>query len=259
MNNLKAYHCKTDWDDDHEIYFFKTNIEARKLYSQNHCDGEMSGISVTRMPWADKYSSTGIIPKSELVDAGWRVDCWGCSRTISEGEFDEVGYYIEDLEKSGLSKQEYMDKNKICESNLNPYNMIDRNNAIYCNQECMDYSDKKKELETLIGNQAYKWMKFNLLKKVPEAIIKPYSTNFNSGFHCYVMVSGISGSDYSFKIKECSLQFRTEVTKYNLSFEIRGENGKDPDYLDPPQLMVANGDKDVFEKWISDKREKKNE
>jgi hypothetical protein len=74
----KAYHVFHHTFEEHEIYFAKSNIEARRWFADEHCDGELSGISCKRCHWADEYYPKSP-PVKAYLDHGWSFECQNCN------------------------------------------------------------------------------------------------------------------------------------------------------------------------------------
>lgn len=93
---LKAYHCRTDWGEDHEIYFASRNIEARRWFASEHCEGQLGGISCTRIPWADEHAP-GPVSAKILIDNGWWFECFHCSEMVNSDNQEPVYHGLYDV------------------------------------------------------------------------------------------------------------------------------------------------------------------
>lgn len=115
----KAYQVSADFIECSEIYFTKTNIEARRWFADEHCDGELAGISCKRCHWADEYYPKSP-PVKAYLDHGWQFECQNCNNHVS-------GY----------------DKERIFEGR----------NWVFCDKECQDdYHAKQDQLEAIANS-----------------------------------------------------------------------------------------------------------
>lgn len=82
--NIKAY----AWDDEDYggSYFVWTTTpgKAKALLAAEH-DREFTEIRVYRVPWADKYGASKIIPAKEFLSNGWDLHCAKCGTPVYDG------------------------------------------------------------------------------------------------------------------------------------------------------------------------------
>lgn len=242
MSNKKAYYARdTYYNENHEIYFAETNLQARKWFSNEHNNGELGGIKVTRMPWADKHADKGYVPKTELFDNGWWHECWGCGREISEGEADEYLYYRENSDDN-------------FEEGYGEINPVDKGQAIFCNDNCMKHHDKREALKKQVEDTCYKMMCRALKEKLPDAKPRSNTGDFLKDFHAHIETH----DDGSFKVKQCRLHFSTPVTKYPCTIQLKEQEYRGDSLYDGVETLCANYDGEAMKKWVAEQKEKRN-
>lgn len=81
---IKAY----AWDDEDYggSYFVWTTTpgKAKALLASEH-DREFTEMRVYRVPWADKYGASKIIPAKEFLSNGWELNCTNCGKVVRNG------------------------------------------------------------------------------------------------------------------------------------------------------------------------------
>ncbi len=70
------------------LYFAKSDIAARRAAANDHSDGDLSVIQLTRQRSLDQYEKDGCVPLDEMIWLGWRVDCDECGVRIEDGLYD---------------------------------------------------------------------------------------------------------------------------------------------------------------------------
>ena len=91
---LVAFSVMEEDENTGDIYFAKSDIEARKRGADEFADGEISYVTCRRAQWADKFAP-GPVPFSAKFEQGWWVECSGCGVTIQEGGYDSKGNEID--------------------------------------------------------------------------------------------------------------------------------------------------------------------
>ncbi len=133
MTNLLCFLVEGNNDpEDNEIYFAKSSIEAKRWWADEHGDGPkyIAGISAKRQPQWDHHAP-GPVPRLDLVDDGWWVECTGCYVRISEEDIGErIGYDDDDWDMV----REYGPD--ISRPIMRP--VEHRIGAAYCCQQCYD-------------------------------------------------------------------------------------------------------------------------
>ena len=114
---MKAYSGVAEYDGSASTVFAKNNLQARKILSEEINGGELSGISVNRIRWADRFRDLGYIPKTELLEDGFWFECESCGNTISSASKEcreavdigdsihcSISCYVEDRDRSRIKK-----------------------------------------------------------------------------------------------------------------------------------------------------------
>ena len=96
MGALKAYAVLENCENTGGIVFAERSIVARRDGAGRYGDGDFSGVSCRRAPWADGYAGQPI-PVKVMIANGWHFECCGCGATI-----DEDWLYDEDLPLDGV-------------------------------------------------------------------------------------------------------------------------------------------------------------
>lgn len=92
MKPLKAYAVLEDCENTGGIIWAKSNVEARRLGASAFHDGEFSGLTCRRAPWADKYFEMRSVPYLVMIENGWWFSCVHCEQIINsdlEGTDDD--------------------------------------------------------------------------------------------------------------------------------------------------------------------------
>lgn len=95
LKPLKAYAVNEHDERSGAIYFARHAITARKAGANDYGDGELSYVSCTRAPWADRFAGSGAVPASVMVEQGWHFECTCCGVRIDEDLNDrwQEGHY----------------------------------------------------------------------------------------------------------------------------------------------------------------------
>lgn len=65
-------------------------------------DREFTEMRVYRVPWADKYGASKIIPAKEFLSNGWELNCTNCGKVVRNGTatvLDEVEVLCDECAK----------------------------------------------------------------------------------------------------------------------------------------------------------------
>src|SRR6218665_787596 len=88
MTELKAYDCLEPYENMGAIIFATSDIEARRRSANEFHDGDITGMSVKRAPWADKYQGRQNIPIDVMINHGWHFECCWSGVTIDSELYD---------------------------------------------------------------------------------------------------------------------------------------------------------------------------
>lgn len=169
--------------DPTEIYFAKSRIEAVRWFANEHGDGdrEIAGISARREKQWDHYAP-GPVPKMELIDAGWWMECHGCGVRI---DIDAVG--TSEPYTSGYDYEDYeLDREygpdltlPICD----PYEP--KPGAIWCRKQCHDDDKAERRRIKRMERRAVAIVEAAALRRWPGIEIVRSKEGYHSG-HVYV-------------------------------------------------------------------------
>jgi hypothetical protein len=84
---MKAFAVQEDCEGTGDIYYAEHAITAKKRFANEFGDGDLSGVTCSRAPWADQYAP--YCPRLVMIDHGWWMDCHGCEVRIDS---DLEGY-----------------------------------------------------------------------------------------------------------------------------------------------------------------------
>lgn len=82
-SGLKAYAVLEKGENTGGIVFAKKAIVARRRGASEYSDGDFSGVSCRRVPWADQYVGR-TVPAHVMIMHGWHFECSGCAERIDE-------------------------------------------------------------------------------------------------------------------------------------------------------------------------------
>lgn len=206
---LKAY--SVQGEEQGEIVYAKSNIEARKWGAHEFNDGELGGITCTRAEWADKYAP-GPCPNLVKLDHGWWIGCSGCEAEIH-------GSVI------------YVDGDEV---EVSP---VERKGYLYCSAKCANRYARDKKARKAREERALAELRASLLAKIPTAEIVEDDFWGKVG-HAYVVKDKgrwrTSQARITFRFPGC------KIASAKWGFDKTGEE---------PGALVCNGDLKAFERW----------
>lgn len=186
---LLCYHVSGSDPEDDMIEFARSSIEAKRYWANEHGDGDrcITGISATRCKGWDKYAP-GPVPYLEMVESGWRVQCFGCYRTIDE---DSILERLDEDEHGNLTYP------------MEPYEPVA--GRIWCSKECHDRDMLDQRRDKTLRQRAERVAIAALLKLHPDVTI------CNGKYSTYVCVERYDGRRL---ISEVRIQFETPGMKH---------------------------------------------
>lgn len=98
---LKAYGWDDEDYDESHVVWAATPGKAKALLASEH-DREFTEMRVYRVPWADKYGASKIIPAKEFLSNGWELNCTNCGKVVRNGTatvLDEVEVLCDECAK----------------------------------------------------------------------------------------------------------------------------------------------------------------
>lgn len=97
----KAYVWDDEYHGESHIVWTTTPGKAKALLAAEH-DEEFAEIRVRRLPWADEYGDSKIIPAKEFLSNGWELNCTNCGKVVRNGTatvLDEVEVLCDECAK----------------------------------------------------------------------------------------------------------------------------------------------------------------
>lgn len=138
-----------------DVFFAKSNVEARRMGADAFNDGDFGGLSVHRAPTLDQYAGKPI-PLHVMVGMGWWSGCYECGVTINSDLYD------------------YPDEDPV------PWPPIGNfGQTCFCCQDCHDSWHAKRAQEPALKHKELQRLKTVAEKYVTHPV-------FGDQFHCYI-------------------------------------------------------------------------
>jgi hypothetical protein len=218
VNEMKAYSVQEHDENTGGIFYATHAITARKRGANEYGDGEITSVSCTRAPWADKYAP-GPCPKLVMIGHGWWFECHGCGVKMCEDAADD--------EEEGEKGQN------------DPARYIERGSAVYCSIECRTSyrADKAKRIRR--ERQAIRELAALLLTKLPA--VKPITIAQKNNWrpHAYA----VKQADGNLAVQQCVVSFEWPGMKIGAGtfrFDKIGEE---------PHVAICHGDLEAWNVW----------
>lgn len=249
MTELKAYACLETGEYMGAVIFAKSNIEARRLSANEFNEGEIGGMQVKRAPWADKYGSRSKIPISVMVDHGWHFECCWSGVTIDS-----------DLYQDGHSYYDHITKEYIWDENLIGKEPVGFQDGICF--ACEEYAEKHweaKRIEKEFDDEEIKYYRSIVIKNFPDAELLN-----DEGYMRREWISSRDMETSNFLgfgpryVHEVHIPFSFPGMEHWAALEFRQPSSYYGMHMGPlkPFFICANGDKEKFEKWTREQKEK---
>lgn len=81
QKQVKAFIVETDDPEESTVQFATTNVAARRQ-GADEIGTDFACVTCKRLPWADQYSETRVIPESAFIANGWRYECATCGERV---------------------------------------------------------------------------------------------------------------------------------------------------------------------------------
>lgn len=162
---LRAYAvCEHD-ERTGAIYFARHAIVARRIGANEHGDGELSYVTCTRAPWADRYAAEGDVPASVMVMNGWHFECTGCGRRIDEG----MPYLWENEVMAG----EPLNGANLRYAKWKPSHVIGtQHGLVFCRASCEADFNREQAAKKHVGDRAIARFERVITRRFPDAVIE---------------------------------------------------------------------------------------
>lgn len=244
MTELKAYACLEPYENTGAVIFAKSNIEARRRSADEFHDSDIAGMSVKRAPWADKYGARHKVPIKDMVAHGWHFECCWSGIRIDEYIYD-YGVEVYDEEK---------DEDVWDETVKGKEPIGFQESLCFACQEYADayYEDDRKR--KMFEEEQLKYYRGLVLKNFPDAILVDSENRYGWREHIYSIK--VVGSDLRV-VEQVRIPFAFPGMMHSASLEIY-RNSVNYEKLGPlfPAFYCANGDKERFQTWAKEQREK---
>jgi hypothetical protein len=207
---LKAFSVLEDDENTGDIYFARHAITARRTYADEHHDGELSGTTCHRAPWADQYAP-GPVPWKAKFEHGWWIECSGCGAMIRQDEEDSEGKPIE-------------------------FDVVETGSHVFCRPACETEHRAEQARLTALRAEAISDLTAAILQKMPGAEIETEAKNWTP--HAYV-----TKRNGEYQRQQCVVSFRFPGCQHGLGSMRYDKVGEEP------RVTVPSGDLPAFEAW----------
>lgn len=239
MTELKAFTVNEPMEYTGGIVFAKSNIVARRLGANEYNDGEITGMSVRRAPWADSYLGQPI-PASLLIAHGWHFECSGCGIRIVDDLYnwqDRCG--VDDTLRDMLAIARRYRK-------WSSDSVIGtQRSAVFCDQQCKDAHDAYRAECKAKEARAIEAFKAKILRRFPDAeliydpdMLRP---------HAYATTHA-----GRIVVRQVVVEFTLPGLQYGPA-SLRWEHKTRSQYRRPekPYYSCCNGDREAFEAYAA--------
>lgn len=231
---LKAFAVLEKEENTGGIIFAERDINARKAGANEYADGEITGVTCRRAPWADQYADTGKVPVRVQVEAGWHYECSGCAVRIDE-------YLYDRYEPEGEQENEKM---ALTYNGWTPADIVEDGQMVYCQEACRAaYKRERAAIEAQELRHRNRLEHF-LRRRFPDIALINRDT-FRGRVHTYCR----RGIDGKIRLDQANIPFDYPGMKHgpgDLHFE-RSRYRHDRRRL---TYNCAGGDVDTFVAWL---------
>lgn len=272
---LKCFQVEgNDEPEDTMIVFARSSIEAKRRWANEHGDGDkfITGISACRRPQWDAFAP-GPVPRLELIDAGWWMECENCCVRISSDYIGTSEPYTDSYSQADWAfEREYGPDLTL--PVMEPYEP--KAGRIWCNKACHDRDMAERSRIKRMATKAQKIVEAWALKTYPGVEIMRGEEGFmldpNVSVHRdlgYLLIYSVRvpitfpGTKYGAQIAVRDEEWRKSYIINGRPWEPRdGYSCKTTANRAPlamrkrsVELWIANGDKDTWDAWRATKRE----
>ncbi len=215
---MKAFAVLEECENTGGIVFAEHAIVARRDGANIFSDGDFSGISCRRAPWADEFADTRLIPAKVMIENGWHFECAGCGETISEGWLSD-----EDLPLDGVIGHQH--------------------SRIYCCEICQCRDELHRAIKRDHERRAIEALQAFVLKRFPSIA---FATKENWKPHAYA-----TERDGVWQVQEVVVSFEFPGMKIGAA-TCRIDRARSHDRLIGPirpEFSCCGGDREIFEAW----------
>jgi hypothetical protein len=216
---LQAYAVLEDCENTGGIVFAEHAIVARREGAERYNDGDFSGVTCRRAPWADAFAGKPI-PAKVMIAHGWHFECCGCGATI-----DEDWLHDQDLPLDGVIGVEH--------------------SQIYCCEVCEAQENLRRAIARDHQRRAIEALKAFVRKRFPSA---RFRDDGNWAPHAYA-----AGRRGTWLVEQSVVAFDfpgMQIGAAQCRLERRQHNDR---LIGPirPEFSCCFGDKEAFEAWAA--------
>ncbi len=276
---LKCFQVEgNDEPEDTMIVFARSSIEAKRHWANEHGDGDkfITGISACRRPQWDSFAP-GPVPRLELIDAGWWMECENCCVRISSDYIGTSEPYTDSYSQADWAlEREYGPDLTL--PVMEPYEP--KAGRIWCNKACHDRDMTERARIKRMGARAIAIVAAEVERRWPDVTIKSDANGTYANPANHVSVNRDRKSGYLL-VNDVRIGFKCPGMQYGATFAVRDKawrqsyivNGRPWEPRDgytcqttanraplamrkrSVELWIANGDKDTWDAWRATKRE----
>lgn len=215
---MKAYAVTEECESTGGIVFAEHPVVARRLGANEFNNGEFSGVSCRRAPWADAYVGNAI-PVSVMIDHGWHFECWGCGERIDEDWLRE-----NDLPLGGVIGTQH--------------------SAIYCCEICQCRDQLRAAIKRDHERRAIKALKQTVARRFPGVV---FSAQGNWSPHAYA-----TQREGTWYVAQAVISFDFPGMKYGSATCRIEREQQNHQFIGPikPEYSCCFGDKEAFDAWV---------
>jgi hypothetical protein len=216
---LKAYAVIEDGENTGGIVWAEHAVSARRQGAGQFNDGDFSGVSCTRAPWADEYADKPL-PISVMIGAGWHFDCCGCGATIDEDWLCEEGLPLEGVIGTQHSK-------------------------VYCSEICQCRDKLREAIKRDCERRAIEALQAYVVKRFPGV---DFASKDNWKPHAYAC----DDSGGAWQVRQVVVSFAYPGMKIGPATCRIERSGRNERLIGPvkPEYECCAGDREAFEVWV---------
>lgn len=228
------------------IIFSKHAVTARRLGANEYADGEFSGVTCKRAPWADHCAESGIVPAWLCIAHGWNFECSGCGVRIDADLLDRWREDAREGDSLGVMLAAARRRRR-----WKPEHVIGtQHSVVFCDQRCQDEHRAHEAERKRVQDRWIERFKKIIAQRFPDAEFIDEPERYRSHHHAYA-----TKKDGRWHIDQVAVAFTFPGMKYGparLEYSYRGANYSLRSHRpDKPHFTCCGGDKTAFEAWAS--------
>lgn len=217
---MKAFSVLENSENTGGIVFADRPVVARRVGAATFGDGDFSGWSCRRAPWADPFAKSGILPIRVMIDNGWHFECCGCGASIDVDWLDDEGLPLDGV----IGSQHSM---------------------VFCSEICEARHKLQRAIALDHQRRAIDALKAFVLRRFPAIT---FAARDNWSPHAYA-----TDSSGAWQVEQIVVAFEfpgMKIGPASCRIERRQQNER---FIGPirPEFQCCFGDREVFEAWAS--------